>query len=157
MSDKIIAELSGQAHRILLSTGHEIVGRMHERSGIWVEVETEDGSVIISQVQIVAIAPVQFIWSTASNSKSGKVKPTKRSGPLLVQDFWTDDLLKQLSEAFLDGLTDQYLADKFKQSRTSIRDLRKAFEAARGTLDELDVNQPTRIWIKRWRDVLTPS
>ena len=157
MSDKLIAGLGAGDFRVLLTTGHELVGRVHERGGVWIEVETADASVLVSQVQVVAIAPVHHVWQTAGAAKGKKPKGPKRSGPLLVQDFWTDERLKQLSEAFLDGLTDQYLADQFKQSRTSIRDLRKAFEAARGTLDELDVSSATRIWIKRWQSVLNPS
>ena len=155
MSDKVLAELQGD-YRVLLVTGHELIGTVHQRGGVWLEVDTSDGPVLISQVQIVAIAPMEHIWQVATQGRAAKAKPAARSGPLLVQDFWTEARLKQLSEAFLDGLTDQYLAEKFKQSKTSIRDLRKAFEAARGTIDDLDVSQPTRIWIKRWRTVLTP-
>lgn len=157
MSDKILAGLGPDEFRVLLVTGHEVCGRIHERGGVWLEVETANASILISQVQIVAIAPIHHSWQMADQKTVAKRKGPKRSGPLLVQDFWTDDRLKQLSEAFLDGLTDQYLADQFKQSRTSIRDLRKAFEAARGSLDELDVNPATRIWIQRWREVLNPS
>ena len=155
MSDKVLAALHGE-FRVLLVTGHESVGVVHQRGGVWLEIETSDGPVLVSQVQVVAIAPMEHIWQAAAQGRAAKRKPAARSGPLLVQDFWTEDRLKQLSEAFLDGLTDQYLAEKFKQSKTSIRDLRKAFEAARGTIDDLDVSQPTRVWIKRWQAVLTP-
>ena len=69
---------------------------------------------------------------------------------------WTDDDLRLLADAMLDGADDATLAREFGRTRGAVRRLRAAFECARGNLVEDDIG-PAVAWVPRLQRVLTPS
>jgi len=70
---------------------------------------------------------------------------------------WQDEDLKKLATGFLDGDDDATLSEAHHRARSQIRELRQAFECARGNLVEDQISPVAQTWITRWRRVLTPA
>jgi hypothetical protein len=60
-----------------------------------------------------------------------------------------------IAYAYLDGIEDGDLAQRFSRSRGQIKELRQAFECARGNLVEDQISPIAATWVARWRKALT--
>jgi hypothetical protein len=98
-------------------------------------------------------APVPFV-------EIAKPKPSSKDNPIRVGAkalgrAWLDEDLKTLADAYLDGVEDGELSQRLNRARSQIRELRQAFECARGNLIEDQISPIAATWVARWRKALT--
>ncbi len=90
----------------------------------------------------------------AKPKPSSKDAPIRAGGKALGR-AWLDEDLKTLADAYLDAVEDGDLALRFNRSRGQIKELRQAFECARGNLVEDQISPIAATWVARWRKALT--
>jgi hypothetical protein len=78
-----------------------------------------------------------------------------RVGAKALGRAWLDEDLKTLADAYLDGVEDGELSQRLNRARSQIRELRQAFECARGNLIEDQISPIAATWVARWRKALT--
>lgn len=114
-------------------------------AGGWLRLEHERGEVVVNLAQVTVVAPPGVLPAR---------RERKRRAPGAPGRPWQDDDLRLLADAFLDGAVDRDLAREFDRTPAIVRQLREAFEAARGELDEDALGEVARSWVPRWRRVL---
>ena len=98
-------------------------------------------------------APAPFV-EVARPKPASKDAPIRAGGKALGR-AWLDEDLKALADAYLDGAEDGDLAQRFNRSRGQVRELRQAFECARGNRVEDQISPIAATWVARWRKALT--
>lgn len=145
---------------IELASGQRIAGQAREQLGAWLGVD-QGGALIWVNVSQVAMV-VQGGHLPAVKSRGGRRRAAASTDgneagdtPTPGAGEWQDQELKLLVDAMLDGADDGRLAREFDRSRSAIRQIRAAFECARGNLVEDDIG-PAMAWVPRLRRVLSP-
>ena len=138
----------GSRISVVMSTGAQLEGDVSGRDGEWLMLETEQGPVALNRAQIVMIAGAGVPLTPAAKPTAARARSAQPGRP------WTDDELRMLADAFLDGAPDKELANGFGRTPAIIKQLRQAFEIARGNLDEDQATDIAVSWVPRWRRVL---
>jgi hypothetical protein len=88
-----------------------------------------------------------------------KPKPSSKETPMRVTGkalgrAWLDEDLKVLADAYLDGVQDADIAQRLSRAKGQIKELRQAFECARGNLVDDQISPIAATWVPRWRKAL---
>jgi hypothetical protein len=162
MDDPLSQLIPGRSVTAHLTNGQVVRGLISGLRGGWISlIGTNDGDspVLINLAHASALvldakaAPAPFVEVT-------KPKPTSKDAPIraggkALGRAWLDEDLKTLADAYLDGAEDGELAQRFNRSRGQIKELRQAFECARGNLVEEQISPIAATWVARWRKALT--
>jgi hypothetical protein len=160
MEDPLSQLEPGRGIAVHLSNGQICRGQVGGLRGPWLHLTAESGGVLVNLTQVTAIvldaasAPEAMIDIARPKPRS-KDEPI-RAGSKALGRAWADAELKALADAFLDGLQDGELAERFHRSRSQITELHQAFECARGNLVEDQLRPVARTWVARWRKALAP-
>ena len=160
MDDPLAQLEPGRGVAVHLTNGQICRGSVSGLRGPWLHLAADSGGVLVNLTQVTAIvldaagAPEALIDIARPKPRS-KDEPI-RAGSKALGRAWTDAELKSLADAFLDGLHDGELAERFHRSRTQITELHQAFECARGNLVEDQLRPVARTWVARWRKALAP-
>jgi hypothetical protein len=153
----------GRRVTVQLAQGPVYRGEVRRTVDGWVLLETEEAQQLINLDHVVVITHE----GGAADEDDEEVaegletlpKPTSAERPTKVSRApgraWRDEDLRALAEAFLDGLQDVELAERFNRAKGQVRELRQGFECARGNLVEDQISAVARTWVDRWRRVLT--
>lgn len=144
-----IEALIGHRCVLLLVEGSRLEGELQAADSLWWRLAGDDGEILVNPQHVAAVGTGGL---PVAASGGGKAAKRARSGS--PGRPWADDQLKALADGFLDGETDKDLAATFGRTPAIIRQLRQAFEAARGNLDEDSLGEVASTWIGRWRQVL---
>ncbi|MFW5698780.1 MAG: hypothetical protein ACOCZK_00240 [Planctomycetota bacterium] len=149
----------GHTYTFVLSDGSRVQAEVRTRAGHWVEAVCDGLVFQLNLDQVVCFAagalPACLAGSdTRAGGSARRIRPKAGGSP---GRRWEDDELRLLANAFLDGAIDRDLAREFGRTVAIIKQLRQAFECARGNLDEDRVGEVAQSWIPRWRRVLLPE
>jgi hypothetical protein len=162
MDDPLSQLIPGRSITAHLTNGQVVRGLISGLRGGWLSlIGTKDGDspVLINLAHASALvldakaAPAPFVEVTKPKPAS-KEAPIRAGGKALGR-AWLDEDLKALADAYLDGIEDGDLAQRFSRSRGQIKELRQAFECARGNLVEDQISPIAATWVARWRKALT--
>ena len=150
----------GRRVAVQLAQGPVYRGEVRRTVDGWVLLETEDAQ------QLINLDHVAMITHEGAATDDDEVeegleslpKPTSADRPIRASRApgrpWKDDDLRQLADAFLDGMQDVELAGRFNRTKGQVRELRQGFECARGNLVEDQISPVAQTWVARWRRVL---
>ncbi len=161
MDDPLSQLIPGRSITAHLNNGQVVRGIVTGMRGGWLSLGGADGgnAVLINLVHAGALvldtkpAPAALI-EVAKPKPQSKDAPIRAGGKALGR-AWLDEDLKALADAYLDGAEDGDLAQRFNRSRGQIKELRQAFECARGNLVEDQISPIAATWVARWRKALT--
>lgn len=160
MEDPLSQLMPGRSVTAHLSSGQVVRGTISGMRGGWLSLGGgESGAVLVNLNHATAIlldaksAPAPFV-EIAKPKPSSKDSPIRAGGKALGR-AWLDEDLKALADAYLDHIEDGDLAQRFNRSRGQIKELRQAFECARGNLVEEQISPIAATWVARWRKALT--
>jgi hypothetical protein len=120
-----------------------------------------DKSVLVNMQHICSLvldvkpAPTAII--DAPKPKPASKEAPQKTGLKALGRAWLDEDLQQLADAFLDGHDDVILSQRFSRAKNQIKELRQAFECARGNLVDDQVSAIALTWVPRWRKALRPQ
>ncbi len=150
----------GRAIAIQLVQGPIVRGTVRRVVDGWVLVESLEGQSLVNLDQVALITQEGVSAVDEDAPAIGLPRPEPADAPRRVTKApgraWRDEDLRQLADAFLDGGDDAALAGRFGRERSSISQLRRGFECARGNLVEDQIGAVARTWVERWRRVLAP-
>lgn len=149
MTERTITTLLGERCTVLLADGTRIEGTLASVDGEWWWLDGDDGELVVNPRQVAAIA-------TGGGMPAPKPARKRGAGGGSPGRPWAEEHLRALADGFLDGETDKELAARFERTPAIVRQLRQAFEVARGNLDQEQVTEVAATWIGRWREVLSP-
>jgi hypothetical protein len=152
MDSDPIEALIGHRCVLLLVEGSRIEGELQAADNLWWRLSAEEGEILVNPQHVAAVGISGGLPVTAGGGGGGKA--AKRARGAAPGRPWADEQLKALADGFLDGETDKDLAATFGRTPAIIRQLRQAFEAARGNLDEDQLGEVAGTWVGRWRQVL---
>lgn len=161
MDDPLSQLIPGRGVTAHLNNGQAVRGIVTGMRGGWLSLGGTEGgnAVLINLVHANALvldtkpAPSAVIDIPKPKPQS-KDAPIRAGGKALGR-AWLDEDLKTLADAYLDGAEDGDLAQRFNRSRGQIKELRQAFECARGNLVEDQISPIAATWVARWRKALT--
>ena len=161
MDDPLSQLIPGRSLSAHLNNGQVVRGTITGMRGGWMSLGGADGSgvVLVNLAHASALvldtkpAPAAFVEVTKPKPSS-KDAPIRAGGKALGR-AWLDEDLKALADAFLDSVEDGDLALRYNRSRGQIKELRQAFECARGNLVEDQISPVAATWVARWRKALT--
>jgi hypothetical protein len=163
MDDPLSHLIPGRSVTAHLNNGQVVRGTVTGLRGGWLSLAggNPDGSgaVLVNLAHAGALvldskaAPTAMI-EVAKPKPQSKEAPVRAGGKALGR-AWLDEDLKALADAYLDGAEDGDLAQRFNRSRGQIKELRQAFECARGNLVEDQISPVAATWVARWRKALT--
>jgi hypothetical protein len=153
MHDALSDLAVGSQISIRLANGAHVQGQIEARDSSWLRLRTPVGT---SYVQLTHIAVISVGGDAVGE---GLPKPTSKDAPVksgarAPGRAWSEDELRLLADAFLDGKHDSDLAERFHRTRGAIKEMHQGFEAARGNLVEDQISPVARTWVSRWRRVL---
>jgi len=133
----------------------------------WLLLETEAGNVLINLEQVAVIsqeagaedddeAALEGLDAEERLPKPRSAERPNRASKVPARP-WKEEDLKQLSEAFLDGIDDAELATRFHRTRGQLKELRQGFECARGNLVDDQISETAATWVVRWQRLLGPQ
>ncbi len=161
MDDPLSQLIPGRSLSAHLTNGQVVRGTITGLRGGWLSLgaPSGEGAVLVNLAHASALildtkpAPVAFV-EVAKPKPSSKDAPIRAGGKALGR-AWLDEDLKTLADAYLDAVEDGDLALRFNRSRGQIKELRQAFECARGNLVEDQISPIAATWVARWRKALT--
>lgn len=162
MDDPLSQLIPGRSVTAHLNNGQVVRGIVTGLRGGWLSLggaKDGDSPVLINLTHASALvldtkaAPTAVI-EVAKPKPQSKEAPIRAGGKALGR-AWLDEDLKTLADAYLDGAEDGDLAQRFNRSRGQIKELRQAFECARGNLVEDQISPIAATWVARWRKALT--
>jgi len=159
MDDPLSQLIPGRSLSAHLNNGQVVRGIVTGLRGGWLSLGDGTKAVLINLAHANALvldtqaAPATFV-DIARPKPSSKDSPIRAGGKALGR-AWLDEDLKTLADAYLDGIEDGDLAQRFNRSRGQIKELRQAFECARGNLVEDQISPIAATWVARWRKALT--
>ena len=159
MDDPLSQLIPGRSVTAHLSNGQVVRGTVAGMRSGWLALGAEPGAVLVNLTHACALvldtkeAPVPFV-EIAKPKPSSKDHPM-RVGAKALGRAWLDEDLKTLADAYLDGVEDGELSQRLNRARSQIRELRQAFECARGNLIEDQISPIAATWVARWRKALT--
>lgn len=161
MDDPLSELIPGRHIAAVLANGQQCRGMITGIRGGWLSLGGNDKSVLVNLAQIAVItldakpAPTPQI-DVAMPKPSSKEAPIRAVGKALGR-AWLDEDLKKLADAYLDGAEDGAIAQKISRARTQIKELRQAFECARGNVAEDQISPIAATWVPRWHKALRPG
>jgi hypothetical protein len=162
MDDPLSQLIPGRSVAAHLTNGQVVRGLVTGLRGGWLSLggaKDGDSPVLINLTHASALvldtkaAPTAVI--DAPKPKPQSKEAPQRAGSKALGRAWLDEDLKALADAYLDGAEDGDLAQRFNRSRGQIKELRQAFECARGNLVEDQISPIAATWVARWRKALT--
>lgn len=160
MDDPLSLLIPGRSLSAHLTNGQVVRGTITGLRGGWVSLGGGDGGVVLVNLAHASAlvldtkpAPAPFV-EVAKPKPASKDTPIRAGGKALGR-AWLDEDLKTLADAYLDGGEDGDLAQRLNRSRGQIKELRQAFECARGNLIEDQISPIAATWVARWRKALT--
>ncbi len=159
MDDPLSQLIPGRSLSAHLTNGQVVRGTITGLRGGWLSLGDGTKSVLVNLALASALvldtnpAPAPFI-EVAKPKPASKDTPIRAGGKALGR-AWLDEDLKSLADAYLDGGEDGDLAQRLNRSRGQIKELRQAFECARGNLVEDQISPIAATWVARWRKALT--
>jgi len=128
----------------------------------WIAIDAEGGRTLLNLDHLVSVVVLGADDDEDMEAAGGLMKPQSLERPRVLTRTaparaWQDEDLKKLATGFLDGDDDATLSEAHHRARSQIRELRQAFECARGNLVEDQISPVAQTWITRWRRVLTPA
>ncbi|HEX3132592.1 MAG TPA: hypothetical protein VHX44_03295 [Planctomycetota bacterium] len=159
MDDPLSQLIPGRSVAAHLNNGQVVRGTVTGLRGGWLSLGDGTKAVLVNLAHANALvldtnaAPAAFVEVTKPKPLS-KDAPIRAGGKALGR-AWLDEDLKTLADAYLDGIEDGDLAQRFNRSRGQIKELRQAFECARGNLVEDQISPIAATWVARWRKALT--
>jgi hypothetical protein len=160
MDDPLSQLIPGRQVTAHLANGQVSRGMVTGMRGGWLSLGGENGTLLVNLAHAAVIlldakaAPTAFVEVTKPKPTS-KDSPVRAGGKALGR-AWLDEDLKALASAYLDGIDDGELSTRFNRSRGQIKELRQAFECARGNLVEEQISPVAATWVARWRKALAP-
>jgi hypothetical protein len=161
MEDPLSELMPGRHIAAVLANGQQCRGMITGIRGGWLSLGGNDKTVLVNLAQTAAItldakpAPVpQF--DMALPKPTSKEAPIRAVGKALGR-AWLDEDLKALANAYLDGEEDSAIAQRISRARVQIKELRQAFECARGNVAEDQISPIAATWVPRWHKALRPG
>jgi hypothetical protein len=142
----------------ILHPGGEATGLISASRAGWIELQTAEGTSYLAVAQITRVDLLSPPAAEESVTGDDAI-PVPRPKPLMPRPGtpgrpWSDEDLRELAHAFLDGGADGELAERFGRSRHQITTLRQGFDAARGDRTSEDCSPVAQTWIPRFRRAL---
>ncbi len=150
----------GHTYAFVLSDGSRVQAEVRACAGRWVEAVCDGVGIQLNLNQVICYAADALpacLSGAPPRAAGARGKPKRPKTGTSPGRRWEDDELRLLANAFLDGAVDRDLAREFSRTIAIIKQLRQAFECARGNLDEERVGEVAQSWIPRWRRVLLPE
>jgi len=138
---------------LLLADGTRLSAAIADQRAGWWLLETDEGTVWVQLAHVVLVGSEAAVPAGGRRGRGGGGS-TSRSRSSAPGRPWSDDELRMLADAFLDGAVDKDLAREFGRTPAIVKQLRQGFECARGNLDEERVTEIAASWVPRWRRVL---
>lgn len=142
-----------------LAQGPLYRGTVRRVSDGWLLLEAEQGQLLINLDHVAVVTPEALGEDEPEGVDAALPKPTSADRPVRTSRApgrpWKDEDLRELAEGFLDGHQDVELAPRFNRAKGQLKELRQGFECARGNLVEDQISPVARMWVERWRRVLT--
>ncbi len=160
MDDPLSHVMPGRHITAVLSSGQQCRGTVTNIGKGWITLGGGEQMVLVQITHVAAInldskptpSPIVDIAMPKPTSKETPV----RAGSKALGRAWLDDDLKKLADAYLDGAQDAELAQRFSRAKGQIKELRQAFECARGNLVDDQISPIAATWVPRWRKALQP-
>ncbi len=161
MDDPLSELMPGRHIAAMLSNGQQCRGMITGLRGGWMSLGGSDKTILLNLSQI-ALITLDAKPAPTLEIDVIKPKPTSKEAPIRAQGkalgrAWLDEDLKKLANAYLDGLEDGDIAQKISRARSQIKELRQAFECARGNLSEDQISPIAVTWVPRWHKALRPA
>jgi len=141
----------------ILADGTVVTGVIERAAKGWLRVQTSTGPVLVHLTHVALIKPGDAEAAgigLGSQEDSSPTRGSSRGAPAASAD-WSPEQLRALADGLLDGHTDTELAARLGQRKAHIVTLRQAFECARGNMVDDEIPPAARVWISRWREVLS--
>jgi hypothetical protein len=159
MSDMLPGFHPGMRANCVLVDGTVFTGEIHWIKKGWIKLVGDQGTTLIQAAHVAVIKP---LGALAEEPTVDEELPKPRSkegaelmGPTASGRAWRDEDLRAIADAFLDGVSDADLTQRYHRSKSALKELRQGFECARGNLVEDQISPVARTWVARWRKVLS--
>jgi hypothetical protein len=144
-----------------MANGEQCRGMITEIGEGWLLLGSGEKSVLVNLQQVSSLvldvkpAPTPVI--DAIKPKPASKEAPLKAGQKALGRAWLDEDLQQLADGFLDAQDDVILAQRFSRAKNQIKELRQAFECARGNLVDDQISPIALTWVPRWRKALRPQ
>ncbi len=145
----------------ILADGTVVSGILERAAKGWLRMQTSTGPILIHLAHVALLKPgdadaagIGLGAVEDSSSPRGAQGRAPRGAAAATAD-WSPEQLRALADGLLDGHSDSELAARLGQRKAHIGSLRQAFECARGNMVDDEIPPAARVWISRWRDVLS--
>ncbi|GDY12761.1 hypothetical protein LBMAG53_16390 [Planctomycetota bacterium] len=158
--DPLLSALApGRPVTLHLSGGGQLSGMVLKHGDGWLHLLGEHGEILARIDQVAAVILAAPAPPPASELDAAMPRPVSKDAPRRVGGeapgrLWNDGELRELADAFLDGVGDAVCAERFHRTRHQITVLRQAHEVLRGNLRDDQIGAVAQGWIPRLRRAL---
>jgi len=144
----------GTTYEFELGDGRRLRALVSAAEGAWLTLAVDGRRVDLHLAQVALAAEDRLPPLTRDTQPA---RPTRKPSRRSPGRPWSDEELRLLADAFLDGAVNKDLAREFGRTAAIIGHLRQGFECARGNLTEDQIDEVAQSWVHRWRRVLCPG
>ena len=158
--DPLLSALApGRPVLLHLSGGGQLSGMVLKHGDGWLHLLGERGEILARMDQIAAVVLAAPAPPAVSELDAELPRPVSKDAPQRVGGKalgrpWNDGELRELAEAFLDGVGDAVCAERFHRTRHQVTLLRQAHEVLRGNMRDDQIGAVAQGWIPRLRRAL---